>query len=90
MRLPDLHRQDVCSPRHAGTAELFRRTGGRADLIRTIATVILVVARPLGGDAAAPLAGKFCFQAGRGGWGASHTHTLPHTILTGTGRNRSK
>lgn len=77
-------------PWHAGTAELVWRAGGRADLIWTITTVILVVTHPLGGDATPPGTGKLRFQTGRGDRRASHTLTLPHTILTGTGQTQAK
>lgn len=72
------------SPRRAGAAELVRRAGGRAELVRTVTAVVLVVAHPVGGDAAAPAASKFRFQTGRRWWGASHALTTPHTVLTGT------
>lgn len=72
------------SPRGAGAAELIRRACGRTHLVRTIAAVILVVAHPVGWDAAASGAGKFRVQTGgRQRW-ASHALTPPHTILAGT------
>lgn len=78
------------SPRSAGTAEMVRGAGGWTDLIWTVTTVVFIVTHPLGGDAAPPSTGKLWLQTGRGGRRASHTVTLPNTLLTGAEHTNQK
>jgi len=54
--VPEL--RGVDSPGRAAAGEPARRAGGRAHLVRAVSTVVLVVAQPLGGDAAAPGTGE--------------------------------
>lgn len=74
----------------AGTVEMVRGAGGWTDLIWTVTTVVFIVTHPLGGDAASPSTGKLWLQTGRGGRRASHTITLPNTLLTGAEHTKAK
>lgn len=80
----------VCNlPWRAAAAELLRRAGGRTLLVRTVATVILVVTHPLRGDAAPPGTGELRVQAGGRGRGAGHALTPPRAALAEASQRRS-
>ena len=74
-------------PGGARAAELSGPAGGGADLVGAVPTVVLVVAQPLGGDAAAPRAAELPLLTQGGG--AGRAPAAPHAVLTGATHARA-